>query len=167
MLWNLGSVVSRLEKCDHAVCVQHIQPTPGAFDCVACYLPVPSSGKSKLPSRLAQWAAQQDSTADSITLHHESTRLTIRRVQHGDRLLLLLSESTDTLDSKVLARFKLTPRETEVLYWLTEGKSNAEIVSVLGLMPSTIKLHIEHILAKLRVPNRMAAALFIRNLASH
>jgi DNA-binding NarL/FixJ family response regulator len=49
-----------------------------------------------------------------------------------------------------------------VLQWLAEGKSNAEIAKILGVAPGTVKLHVEHILAKLGVENRTAAASYAR-----
>ncbi len=59
--------------------------------------------------------------------------------------------------SSVLA---LSGREREVLHWLAEGKRDAEIAIILGLAPKTVAKHVEHLLAKLRVPNRTAAACF-------
>ena len=52
----------------------------------------------------------------------------------------------------------LTPRETDVLRLLARGESNPEIARSLLLSRSTIKLHVQHILAKLGVADRTAAA---------
>jgi DNA-binding CsgD family transcriptional regulator len=54
----------------------------------------------------------------------------------------------------------LTPREREVLFWLTRGKSNAEIGMILGITPATVGKHLERIYPKLGVENRTAAASF-------
>lgn len=51
----------------------------------------------------------------------------------------------------------LTPREAEVLFWLSEGKTNAEIGIILDSSRRTIEKHVEHILQKLRVENRAGA----------
>ncbi len=56
-------------------------------------------------------------------------------------------------------QYPLTPRELEVLKWLAEGKSNAEIAIILGNSIHTIKRHVESILAKLGVEHRRAAML--------
>ncbi len=138
-----------------------IHATPGAFETLARYLPVPETGKAKLPARLLKWARETSDLSEPLTLHSDSHRLIIRRVKHSDRTLLLMSEGLDVMDTRELARFKLTPRETEVLHWIAEGKSNSEIASVLGLTSGTVKLHVERVLAKLRVPNRIAAALLV------
>lgn len=51
----------------------------------------------------------------------------------------------------------LSPREREVLHWVAQGKRDEEIGIILGLARKTVGKHIEHILAKLAVPNRTAA----------
>jgi DNA-binding CsgD family transcriptional regulator len=46
---------------------------------------------------------------------------------------------------------ELTPRETEVLFWISEGKSNRDISIILGAKTRTICKHVEHIFSKLNV----------------
>jgi len=58
-----------------------------------------------------------------------------------------------------LGSLGLTPRETEVLNWIAQGKSNYEIGVILSACTGTICKHVEHILAKLNVENRTAAAV--------
>ena len=53
----------------------------------------------------------------------------------------------------------LTPRETEVLTWIAQGKTNYEIGVILSACTGTICKHVEHILCKLDVKNRTAAAV--------
>jgi DNA-binding CsgD family transcriptional regulator len=50
----------------------------------------------------------------------------------------------------------LTLRESDVLFWVTEGKQNREIASLLGLSLFTVQEYVGNILRKLRVPNRHA-----------
>jgi DNA-binding CsgD family transcriptional regulator len=52
----------------------------------------------------------------------------------------------------------LTRRENEVLYWVSMGKTNEEVSTIIGARPLTVKKHLEHIYDKLGVPNRTAAA---------
>ncbi|MCZ2526301.1 helix-turn-helix transcriptional regulator [Streptomyces sp. HB2AG] len=52
----------------------------------------------------------------------------------------------------------LSPRELQVLAELTYGRTNREIAERLYITPRTVGTHVEHILAKLDVPNRAAAA---------
>ena len=59
---------------------------------------------------------------------------------------------------KALVSLSLTPREAEVLFWISEGKTNQDIGVILGARTGTICKHVEHILRKLNVENRTAAA---------
>ena len=54
---------------------------------------------------------------------------------------------------------ELTPREAEVLFWISQGKSNHDIGVILGAKTGTVCKHVEHILSKLNVENRTAAAV--------
>jgi DNA-binding CsgD family transcriptional regulator len=65
----------------------------------------------------------------------------------------------DQRSLKGLASFKLTPREAEVLSWISEGKTNQEIGVIVGASTGTICKHVEHILSKLHVENRTTAAV--------
>jgi PAS domain S-box-containing protein len=53
----------------------------------------------------------------------------------------------------------LSAREREVLALLARGYTNREIAERLTVTPSTIKIHVEHILAKLGVSDRTQAAV--------
>jgi len=54
----------------------------------------------------------------------------------------------------------MTPREAEVLGWISRGKTNREIATLLFISPHTVRKHIENIFEKLGVRTRTAAALF-------
>lgn len=58
-----------------------------------------------------------------------------------------------------LAGLGLTDRQNEVLFWLIEGKGNADIATILGMAQATVKKHLEHIFGKLGVENRTAAIM--------
>ena len=51
----------------------------------------------------------------------------------------------------------LTARETEVLKWLAQGKSNKEIAAALSVTERTVKFHVSSILDKLNAGNRTEA----------
>lgn len=54
----------------------------------------------------------------------------------------------------------LTPREKEILAWLTKGISNKEIARFLNVSESTIKLHVQNLLRKLNLHSRVQAAVY-------
>ena len=55
--------------------------------------------------------------------------------------------------------FGLTAREHEVLQLIAQGRTNGEIAEELVISPSTVRRHVEHLLAKLGVASRTAAAV--------
>jgi len=54
----------------------------------------------------------------------------------------------------------LTAREKKVLELVGEADTNKEIAAALGISPATVKRHIENILRKLCLKNRIEAALY-------
>jgi DNA-binding NarL/FixJ family response regulator len=51
----------------------------------------------------------------------------------------------------------LTPRELEVLHKVASGKSNKEIGVALSISEATVKVHVTHILEKLKAAGRTEA----------
>lgn len=51
----------------------------------------------------------------------------------------------------------LTPREQEILRWISLGKSNCEVGAILKISSLTVKNHVQKILRKLNVVNRTQA----------
>jgi len=65
----------------------------------------------------------------------------------------------DRRSLEAFASLQLTPREAEVLLWISRGKSNHDIAIILGAKTGTICKHVEHIFSKLNVENRTTAAV--------
>jgi DNA-binding NarL/FixJ family response regulator len=61
-------------------------------------------------------------------------------------------------NANALDSLGLTRRETEVLTWIAQGKTNYEIGVILSACTGTICKHVQRILVKLSVENRTAAA---------
>jgi DNA-binding CsgD family transcriptional regulator len=57
----------------------------------------------------------------------------------------------------------LTNRENQILAYLCEGKTNAEIGQSLSISPLTVKKHLDNIYKKLQVHRRSAAVAKIIN----
>ncbi|MBL6616702.1 MAG: response regulator transcription factor [Reyranella sp.] len=76
----------------------------------------------------------------------------------GEILLRLTIDTPSTSQVELRKSLGLTARESEVLSWLSKGKTNRDIAQILGLSPRTIDKHLEQIYAKLGVENRTSAA---------
>jgi DNA-binding NarL/FixJ family response regulator len=91
----------------------------------------------------------------------------VRRVLRGESLLnqdlatqLLRRLAGEASGSAVLRPpERLTPREHEVLRLLAQGQTNREIAKSLVVSVGTVKVHVEHIIAKLGVSDRTQAAV--------
>jgi len=57
------------------------------------------------------------------------------------------------------ARPSLSARQRDVLALMTRGLQNPEIAAVLGLARATVRTHVEQILQRLEVSNRLEAAM--------
>lgn len=55
---------------------------------------------------------------------------------------------------------KLTPREREILDCLARGESNKGIARILDLAESTVKIHVQSVLKKLKLSSRVQAAVY-------
>lgn len=87
-----------------------------------------------------------------------NTRL--NRRQQNTRATLQNAELKPNFDSAVpLEALGVTRREAEVLLWVAQGKSNADIATILGCAENTVKVHLARIFEKLGMENRNAAAL--------
>jgi DNA-binding NarL/FixJ family response regulator len=67
--------------------------------------------------------------------------------------------STETANAPDLIK-PLSERELEVLRLLSTGLSNKEIAPLLFISETTVKTHIDHIIAKLGVSDRVQAAVW-------
>jgi DNA-binding CsgD family transcriptional regulator len=81
-----------------------------------------------------------------------------------DEWLIVATEANDAavIESMMLA-WRLTAREAEVLHWVARGKTNRDVGDILGASPRTVTKHMEHILQKLGVETRTAAAGLVLN----
>ena len=78
-------------------------------------------------------------------------------------VLIQLKEQSQmpSIEDIIQACPNLTPREAEVMYWVTMGKTNRDIAEILILSPRTVNKHLEHVFEKLYVETRTAAVLHI------
>jgi DNA-binding CsgD family transcriptional regulator len=122
-------------------------------------------GNDHLPKRLHDWVCHQKKSPHDfletaprpplIIEHTEGSELTVSCVPCRDGVTLVLRDRPVIDDLTILG---LSRRESEVLLWVTRGKSNEEIGLILGMKLGTVKKHLEHIFQKLGVESRTAAA---------
>jgi len=65
----------------------------------------------------------------------------------------------DFSSAQPLLKLGLTPRAAETLLWLSQGKTNSDIATILGITESTVKKHVQEIFEKLGVETRGAATV--------
>ena len=53
----------------------------------------------------------------------------------------------------------LTSREAEILRWMKDGKTNAEIAAILSISARTVEFHLGNVMRKLGSPNRTSAVV--------
>jgi len=54
----------------------------------------------------------------------------------------------------------LSPRELQILRLIARGASNKEIGRELGIAETTVKIHVQHLLRKLKLSSRVQAAVY-------
>jgi DNA-binding NarL/FixJ family response regulator len=69
-----------------------------------------------------------------------------------------LEDASPELKRAILAQ-PLTPRETEVLEHLAQGKTNRQIADEFVISVGTVKNHVEHVIGKLGVSDRTQAVV--------
>jgi PAS domain S-box-containing protein len=80
-----------------------------------------------------------------------------QRVLEVARYYHSLPQESDSEKASTLALEVLTPREREVLALLVKGHGTQHIAQLLSISPSTVRNHIQHVLQKLQVHNRLEA----------
>ena len=122
--------------------------TPPAQRLFSKYFP---QAAAALPQAVAEWLAHSEC---SFAREQGADRIVVHRI---DQRLLVHEERIEAASVE-----RLTPREQQVLVWLAEGKTNAEIARILVAAPGTVGKHLEHIYEKLGVHTRTAAAAIAR-----
>lgn len=111
--------------------------------------------------QLQSWLAKTRQFDDALKLADLGYPLSMRFVgQHsnGDWLVKLVDGNRPTEAALLRSKLELTERESDVLFWIANGKSNREAAEILSMSPRTVNKHLEMIFPKLGVENRTAAA---------
>ena len=134
------------------------------------YFPGGRKPLQALPELLQRWLGQElarfgnlsnvPSARRPLAIRRGSDNLIVRLISDNGQLCLLLEESLATKSGS--AAYGLTRRESEVLEWVSRGKTNWEIALILNISARTVQKHLEHIFQKLGVETRTAAAAKVR-----
>ena len=122
-----------------------------------------------LTEQLTRLRQQSSTTQPRTVLDIGPRRLEIAMLSSigPNEWLFRLSETALGIEEEVLQKMlAISERESEVLLWVSRGKSNREIGAILTISPRTVDKHLEQIFTKLGVANRAsAAARAVRALA--
>lgn len=130
---------------------------------LTAYMSLPNEGTLMVAAcrRGVDFSNRDRSLLDLLRPHlqtawHRALREQNRITQTSPRFAANSAE--DPRSRLALRGLGMTARETDVLAWVAEGKTNGEIATILGLTPGTVKFYVERILAKLGCETRTAAA---------
>ncbi|MBI4886315.1 MAG: helix-turn-helix transcriptional regulator [Acidobacteria bacterium] len=146
---------------------QTLVATPTAVTWLREYFARDGHNEGRLPGPLHDWTFRQlrefgsknrlPGPQEPLVIDVARGRLIVRLVETAGGPVLHLTEERHSIPRETLEAWRLTGREAEVLAWLVEGKTNAEIARILGARPRTVEKHCERIFQKLGVENRTAA----------
>ena len=122
----------------------------------------PNAPARYLPDELLNWVrrVQRFEIAPAPVIERGDARLSIACQPSAEiegNITILLSRKETLASAQPLEALGLTPREAEVLYWLTRGKTRGEIGKILSITLATVNKHHEHIYTKLGVETATAA----------
>lgn len=109
---------------------------------------------------LPSWLTRSPERNATLRLTSEQAEVSVRylgRPLPGEYLMRFVLNEEVAARQALKAAFDLTDRETQVLFWLSRGKTNQEIAQILEMSPRTVNKHLEPVFRKLGVENRTAA----------
>lgn len=122
----------------------------------------------RLPEVVGSWLRCREISMDGgddapltrkpFIVKRQARSLVVRHLCETDRCILLMEEQSPIRQPAPFKLFGLTDREADVLIWVAQGKTNAEVAEILSVSTRTVQKHLEHIFKKLGVETRLAAA---------
>lgn len=101
-----------------------------------------------------------------LVVRHRGTYVPPSVVNKSEVLAAAEKPAEGRVTAKLPPEVSMTPKQTEVLSLLLEGKSNKAIAKSLGVEPGTIKIHISAVLKALNVTSRTQAILRAHQLSA-
>lgn len=123
-----------------------------------------------LKVQLQRWLENLDSAQQPVLQLKDFAyplELKMIAVHDNSEVLVRLIDGDRPTGARLLReKLSVTDRESEVLHWIANGKTNREIAEILEMSPRTVNKHLEQIFPKLGVENRTAAARVALRLLS-
>jgi DNA-binding CsgD family transcriptional regulator len=138
--------------------------TPKAQQLIEAFFGAGALSRGFLPDALRRWLSAYAVDAPAIApslpfiAADGDRRLLVRVIAHLPAARYRVAVEEKSVSPKRLQALGLTPREAEVLFWVSEGKTSAEVAIIVSAKARTIDKHLEHIFSKLNVETRTAAA---------
>ena len=107
---------------------------------------------------LSNLAFMHDSNLKLVHLDYPIELKLVDKQMNGEYLIRLIDGNRLSGAALLKDKLAITDRESEVLHWIANGKTNREIAEILEMSPRTVNKHLEQIFPKLGVENRTAAA---------
>ena len=165
--------LSAQDALDHAgktiFCVSHLGrlswATPHVHEILEAITQGDYSAWATLAPVIENWLTKDTSKDLTVNCFAEKMTIAYERQQEDMHLLRIVQNQTQKLPEDSKAKLPITKRESEVLYWVSYGKTSWEISQILEMSPRTVNKHLEQVYKKLGVDNRTsAAAISIRIL---
>ena len=116
---------------------------------------------------IKNWLLTDHSQQLKINCFVQPFNVVYERQQNEKHLLRIDQPKVEKTPLHLQHHLPITKRESEVLYWVSYGKTSWEISQILNMSPRTVNKHLEQIFKKLGVDNRTsAAAISIRILGA-
>ena len=166
----LDTAGRRLIAADEAGAVRWM--TPEANRALAEFGAADDKGLPPVLIRLIQESARApDGDLPKATLNLGGFKVVVSylgEASEGEHLFRV-AQNIEGMEAAILqSALSLTPREADVLLWISRGKSNRDASEILNISARTVNKHLEQIFIKLGVENRAAAAaIATRALFNH
>jgi len=145
--------------------------TPQASRVIGEVLGLSEPGAFVLPPHLLNWLnaphERHGSLAKMNVNGHPLAISYIGKVSDGEIILRLSMDDAEPQEKRILQKqFLLTERESDVLFWVSAGKTNRDIAEILSISHRTVNKYLDQVYTKMSVENRASGtALAIRAMS--
>ena len=119
---------------------------------------LPPEASANFHAKLADsWESPVDSNWVDVEIDLGGGPITVGALARPDGGALLLFSPPPRQADSAAAVPMLTRRQCDIMDWIAEGKTSAEVAMILEISPRTVEKHLEAVFQRLGVENRVAA----------